>query len=100
MKVLIQIATLSSVLIIPAFALAEPANVGEPFGSGVVAPAAHDKSLKSGVQNEVPGTDGLSDGVLGAPSHLDDRVHNNLGDDEPGVGNIRGHGKKDAPGQN
>jgi len=99
MKVLIQIATLTSVLIIPAFALAQPANVGEPFGTKVVAPAAHDKTIKSGVQEQVPGRDGISDGVLGAPSHLDDTIHNNLADDEPGVGDIRGHGKNDAPGQ-
>ena len=100
MKVLIQIATLSSVLIAPAFALAEPANVGEPFGTRVVAPAAHNKTIKTGVQEQVPGGDGLSDDVLGAPSHLDDTIHNNLADDEPGIGNIRGNGKNDAPGQN
>jgi hypothetical protein len=100
MKLLIQIATLSGVLIIPAIALAEPANVGEPFGRGVVAPAAQDKTLKSGVQEQVPGTDGVSDGVAGAPSHVDDKIHNNLADNEPGTGNIRGHGKDDAPGQN
>ena len=99
MKVLIQIATLSSVLIIPAIALAEPANVGEPFGTGVIAPAAHDKTLKNGVQEQVPGRDGVSDGVLGAPSHVDETIHSNLADDEPGTGNIRGHGKNDAPGQ-
>ena len=99
MKVLIQIATLSSILIFPALALAGPANVGEPFGTKVVAPAAHNGSLKSGVQEQVPGRDGMSDGVLGAPNHLDETIHNNLADNEPGVGNIRGHGKDDAPGQ-
>ena len=100
MKVLFQIATLSSMLIVSGSALAQQASDGEPFGRGVVKPATPatiDDSVLDGVQEQVPGRDGLSDGVPG-PSNLDDTIHSNLADDEAGP--IRGHGKNDAPGQN
>jgi hypothetical protein len=65
-------------------ALAEPANVGQPFGN-IVSEAARNKEIKEAVQENVPGG-------------LDDVIHENLADDGDD-GNIRGHGKTDAPGR-
>ena len=90
MKVFFQIAALGSVLTISGPALAQQANEGVPFGKGVVAPAAQDKSLVGAVHAEGPG-------------NVDDKIHNNLADNESdGMGgnlNVRGHGKDAAPGQ-
>jgi hypothetical protein len=85
MKVFFQIASLSSMLIISGSALAQQANVGQPFGTGVIAPGAQEQEVDDAVHAEGPG-------------NVDDKVHNNLADDDT-EGNIRGHGKKDAPGQ-
>jgi hypothetical protein len=63
-------------------AFAQPANVGEPFGQTVVAPAA---PVNEDVSPNVPGG-------------LDDVIMEVLADDD--VGPIRGHGRTDAPGQN
>jgi hypothetical protein len=65
-------------------ALAQPANVGEPFGKAVVAPAA---PVNEDVSPNVPGG-------------LDEVIMEVLADDDLPSGVIRGHGRTDAPGQN
>jgi hypothetical protein len=89
MRILTHMAAISSMLIFCAPALADPANVGEPFGKAVVAPNA---PVNDAVHENEPGT-------------LDDVIHRNLADEEDNTGDdvpdtYRGHGKKDAPGQN
>ena len=86
MKVLVLTATLSTMFIIPGSALADSANVGDPFGKEVVSPAARDKEIKDAVHENVPGG-------------LDDVIQENLADDGE-AGDIRGNGKNDAPGHN
>ena len=70
-------------------ALADPANVGEPFGRAVVAP---NTPVKDAVQENVPGG-------------LDEVIQSNLADDEDHTGDnnpddVIGHGRNDAPGKN
>jgi hypothetical protein len=89
MRVLAHMAAISCMLIVGAPALADPANVGEPFGKAVVAPNA---PVNDGVHENTPG-------------NLDDVVQSNLADDEDNTGDdlpdtYRGHGRIDAPGRN
>ena len=86
MKIAFLIAALLSLCLSASSALAESGNVGEPFGRAVVSPAAKAGEIKDAVHENVPGG-------------LDDVVQSNLADDEEG-GDIRGHGRKDAPGHN
>jgi hypothetical protein len=87
MKVLVHIATLSSLLIISGSAWAQDANDGVPFGKGIIAPTARgetDQSLKDAIHEQGPG-------------NVDDKIQSNLGDEEDG--DVRGHGRDAAPGQ-
>ena len=86
MKLLVLIATLSGMLLIPGSTLAGQANEGEPFGKGVVSPAAQLGEVKEGVHENVPGG-------------LDEVIHEDLADDGE-TGAVRGLGKNDAPGRN
>ena len=86
MKIVFLAAALLFMCLGAGSAIAESGNVGEPFGRAVVSPAAKAGEIKDAVHENVPGG-------------LDDVVQSNLADDEEG-GDIRGHGRNDAPGHN
>lgn len=88
-KTLTAIVTALGFLSVSGAALAQGANTGEPFGKEVVSPAARaDPASDDHISKAV--------GEL-TPGGVDDKVADILADDEEG--DIRGHGRKDAPGR-